>query len=500
MTMYHESELPKTPAFPAMAFPNCVKKLFKLLRRPSFWFIFLLLVLITIPQYAETLHQPRFLINIITDIGVSRHTFERIFYLAPIIWSGFLFHWKGVVVTSLAALICMLPRALFISPTPRDASLETGAVFIIGNVLAISFRALRRERDERVQLLKTQRALMASEERYRSLFENAHDAIWMQDMDGNILAANPATARMTCYDLDKLLRMNVRTFLSEEGLEHARAVRARLLQGEASVGAYDQRLVRPDGTEIFVRLSSSLIMRDGKPVAFQHIARDITQEKRMQENLHFYLRLVTRAQEEERQRISRELHDDTVQSLVVLSRKLDSLSSSLGDITEDKRQQIEELWEKTNEIMLGVRRLSRDLRPAALGSLGLMATLERLASDVSEYSGIATRVTVRGTPRRLPEEMELVLFRIVQEALRNVWRHSQASKANVDVEFQEGRLRITICDDGRGFKLPETIGDLTRSGKLGLVGMEERAILVGGKLNVRSQPGNGTVVTIELPA
>ena len=112
----------------------------------------------------------------------------------------------------------------------------------------------------------------------------------------------------------------------------------------------------------------------------------------MQENLRFYLQQATRAQEEERKRISHELHDDTIQALVVLSRQLDALASSSKGLSEETRLRLEELWQQTNNIMQGVRRLSQDLRPAALDRLGLLAALEWLASDVAEYSGIATKV------------------------------------------------------------------------------------------------------------
>ncbi len=103
-----------------------------------------------------------------------------------------------------------------------------------------------------------------------------------------------------------------------------------------------------------------------------------------------------------------------------------------------------------------------------------------------------------GNERRLPEEVELVLFRITQEAMRNVWRHSQATKAEITIEFGEEKARITISDNGKGFIPPDKIGDLARDGKLGLAGMQERAQLVGGTMTVQLQPGKGTSITIEL--
>ena len=103
-----------------------------------------------------------------------------------------------------------------------------------------------------------------------------------------------------------------------------------------------------------------------------------------------------------------------------------------------------------------------------------------------------------GKERRFPEEVELVLFRITQEALRNVWRHAHATKAEITVEFGEGKTRLTVSDNGKGFNLPEKIGDLARDGKLGLAGMRERVQLIGGTLTAQSQQGKGTSITVEV--
>ena len=474
----------------------------KVVCKPGFWLILVLLVLITLPYYEEALEHPAFLTQLTANLGLTRHAFERVLYLAPIVWAGFLFGWRGAFITSLVAIALMLPRAIFISLYPTDAIFETGAVFIIGNVLAISFDSLRKERKYRTQLEVAHQELQASEQRFRELFENAHDAIWLHDLDGNFITANKAAEKLSGYSMEELCKMNVKSFLSDESLNLARHIRSKLLQNEPVEQPYEQRLIKKDGSEAVVQLATSLVFDRSEPAAFQHIARDITEQKRMQENLRFYLQQVTKAQEEERKRISHELHDETVQALVVLSRQLDTLTSGDKGLPEDSRHRLEEIWKQTDDIIREVRRLSQDLRPAALDRLGLLPALEWLASEVTEYSGIVTKVNILGKQRRLPEEVELVLFRITQEALRNVWRHSQASKAEIKVEFEQSKTRITVSDNGEGFNLPDKIGDLARDGKLGLAGMQERAQLVGGTLMVQSRPGGGTSisVTVESPA
>jgi PAS domain S-box-containing protein len=483
----------------AVKFRLSTNQVTNIIRRPGFWFIVIILVLITIPHYAEAMQLPSFLSQITEDFGLARHAFERVLFLAPIVWAGFLFGWKGAFVTSLVALGCMLPRAIFISDYPKDALLETGAVFVVGNVLSISFASLRREREYRRQLETTQHELKTSEERYRQLFENAHDAIWIHDLEGNFVTVNRATETLTGYSQAELSRMNVKSFLSEESLELAHEIRRKLLNNEAVEQPYEQRIFRRDGSEAYIQLATSLVLDKGKPVAFQHIARDITEQKRMNENMRFYLQEATRAQEEERKRISHELHDDTIQSLVVLSRQLDSLATGNEGISAESRARLEELLKQTDNIVQGVRRLSQDLRPAALDRLGLLPAVQWLASEVTKYSGIATKVNIIGKEHRLPEEVAIALYRVTQEALRNVWRHSGATSADITFEFSDKKTRITVSDNGKGFELAEQVGDLAKHGKLGLAGMQERVQLMGGTLEVKSQPGKGTTITIEAP-
>ncbi|MFC1967652.1 ATP-binding protein [Chloroflexota bacterium] len=359
-------------------------------RRPGFWLILAILAVLTLTHYSEVLKfYPSSLLPLITDLGLDRHAFERVLFLAPIVWAGFLFGWRGALFTSLAALVCMLPRAVFISLYTVDALFETGAVFIIGNVLAVSFSSLRKERE------------------YRNRLE----------------------------------------------------------------------------------------------IAQQEQQKAAEELKAMQQNLRYYLQQATRAQEEERKRISHELHDDTIQALVVLSRQLDALATGDKGLSKENRLCLEDLWQQTDNILRGVRRLSQDLRPAALDRLGLLPALEWLAANVSEHSGIATRVSVVGKERRVSEEVAIALFRITQEAMRNAWRHSGTKSIAITVEFNDNsKVRITVSDDGKGFIIPGNIADMARDGKLGLTGMQERAQLVGGTLSMKSQPGKGTIVAVELQA
>jgi two-component system, NarL family, sensor histidine kinase DegS len=474
-------------------------RIVKTLRNPGFWLLLAVMALITIPYYRESLPHPSFITRLTADLGLTRHAFERILYLAPIVWAGFMFGWRGAFYISLAALACMLPQVIFMSDSPGSSLLETASVFVLGNVISISFAFLRREREYRKQLEVTQQDLKVSEERYRSLFENAIDGIWIHDLEGNFTSFNRASEKIIGYSRDEIFKMNAKDFLSQESLDLAHQIRRKLLKNEPVEQPYEQRVFRRDGSEIYIQLSTSVVMDKGKPVGFQNIARDISEQKRMNENLHFYLQQATRAQEEERKRISHELHDDTIQSLVALSRQLDALASGDKGLSDEVHQRLEELWKQTDSILQGVRRLSQDLRPAAIDRLGLLPAIQWLASEVSKYSGIETKVDVIGKEHRLPEEGAIALFRITQEALRNVWRHSGATTAEITIEFSDKSTRITVKDNGKGFVLAGKVGDLAKEGKLGLAGMQERAQLVGGMIGVQSETGKGTTITVEAP-
>jgi len=215
-----------------------------------------------------------------------------------------------------------------------------------------------------------------------------------------------------------------------------------------------------------------------------------------QESLKSYARQVTQAQEDERLRIARELHDETAQELVLLSRKLEQLKSRVGS---DRVQEIDGLLTMTRGTIQAVRRYSRDLRPSVLDDLGLRAAIEMVVEDTGHRLPKGASIQITGRERRLDGPLELALFRIAQEALRNVEKHSAATMATVELDFGANEIRLAVSDDGQGFSAARNVSELIRSGKLGLVGMKERAELVGGTFELRSDPGTGTLISVRVP-
>jgi signal transduction histidine kinase len=185
--------------------------------------------------------------------------------------------------------------------------------------------------------------------------------------------------------------------------------------------------------------------------------------------------------------------------LASLSRDLASLSTDESKLPPDLVEHLQKLHTLADSALEGVRRFSQDLRPSILDDLGLIPALEWLQSNLERQYTIKTSISIKGTRRRLTPEKELILFRIAQEALSNARRHSEASAVSMSVDIDEMAFTLIISDDGRGFNIPERASELLQSGKLGIVGMRERARLVGGTLIVQSEPGKGTTVTLRVP-
>jgi signal transduction histidine kinase len=217
------------------------------------------------------------------------------------------------------------------------------------------------------------------------------------------------------------------------------------------------------------------------------------------ENMRFYARRITYAQESERKRIARELHDDTIQSLIALTRHMEALSTSEEPLPEAAAKRIRMLQAETGEMIRRVRRFSQDLRPSILDDLGLLPTLEELTADLNRENGLEAIFRLQGERRRLSSEVELTLFRIAQEALNNVRKHAQAKRVLTTVVMSDGSVKLTVQDDGKGFVPPTLTDHPSVTSGLGLIGMHERARLLGGTLVVDSAPGEGTRVVVNVP-
>ena len=381
---------------------------------------------------------------------------------------------------------------------------------VVGTLCALSHTVKDFTKDEEQLLiligaelgLAVERAALSDEKeragkRFKELFEKAHDAIWVQDMDGKILDANQAMADFTGWRRERLIGGDVIRSLRPQALELAREVRRKLLAGINVEQPYEQKITRRDGTEAIIMLTTSLIKEEGKPAVFQHISRDVTREKKLAENLRLYAQQITRTQEDERKRIARELHDDSIQALIILSRGIDELISEQSKRSKVIRP-LEDVRAEVDKIISQVRRFTQDLRPPTLDYLGLIPAVRELISQFEHQSNIKTEFKIIGEEKHFAPEAEMLVYRIIQEALNNIWRHSEAMTALVSIEFEKDGTTVKIKDDGKGFVIGEDLR-FVEAGKIGLAGMQERADLLGGNLSIQSNVGRGTLVTLLVP-
>jgi PAS domain S-box-containing protein len=226
--------------------------------------------------------------------------------------------------------------------------------------------------------------------------------------------------------------------------------------------------------------------------------RLLDQARAMQEQLRRLSRGILHAQEEERKRISRELHDVVGQAAVGINLHLEVLSRESAGKSQVRRSRIAKTKELLADLVEVVHEFSRELRPPMLDDLGLAPALKSLAKDFSLRTGIDVVLTSSAATERLPNATTTVLYRVAQEALTNVAKHARASRAEIRFEESPGIVRMEVADDGRAFEVKRVLVG-RRNRRLGLLGMRERVEMVGGVFSVESSPGEGTRVRADVP-
>jgi signal transduction histidine kinase len=223
----------------------------------------------------------------------------------------------------------------------------------------------------------------------------------------------------------------------------------------------------------------------------------VDQLRRYRSDIQNYVVSILNSQEDERKRIARELHDETAQALIVLGRHIE-MAEELSE-KEELTAQLEDLRDMVDDTLQGVRRFTGDLRPPLLEELGLPRTLELLGARTENEEAFTVNVVINGEPRQLLPELELGLYRLAQESLSNVRKHAQATHVELTLTYRPEAIELKTSDDGIGFEVPIDTVDLIKSGRLGLMGIYERARLFGGRAAISSAPHQGTQVTVMIP-
>jgi signal transduction histidine kinase len=277
---------------------------------------------------------------------------------------------------------------------------------------------------------------------------------------------------------------------AREANTHFGHLNQTLRRRSADLAVSNRRLKR----EILRRKSVEESLRNSE----RHYSRLLEQSQRMQEQLRQLTRQLLLAQEEERKKISRELHDEIAQTLTGINVRLAALKTSATHNTRGLQNKIasaQRMVEKSVDI---VHRFARELRPTVLDDLGLIPALHSYVKTFSKQTGVHVRLTIYAGVEKLDNARRTTLYRVAQEALTNVARHAEASVVDVSIEKLSNRISMKIQDDGKSFQVDRVL-QAKKNRRLGLLGMRERVEMVGGNFHVESLPGKGTIISAKIP-
>jgi len=340
-----------------------------------------------------------------------------------------------------------------------------------------------------------QEALRESEERYRQMFEkNRAVKLLIDPESGAIVDANPAAAHFYGYSVEQLKKMNI-SHINILSIEQIKLEMTRAATEDRFHFFFHHRLASGEIRD--VEVYSSPLSLHGRKLLFS-IIHDITERNRAEEARRDLLRRLVAAQEEECRRISHELHDQMGQHLVALKLALRSIEESLQSGLLDFRL-IKQAQGIADRIDRDVDRLVLGLSPPSLEDLGLCAVLSQYVKELSEPGNIKIDFHSSGfDERRLPLNIEIALYRVVQEALTNALKHAKATHVSVILERRSAKVLAVIEDNGCGFDIDSVRRNSGRKRSLGLLGMEERVNLIGGRLNIESTLGEGATVFVHI--
>jgi len=337
-----------------------------------------------------------------------------------------------------------------------------------------------------------------NEERFQWIFQNVPVGIAIEELAGNLLFVNPALCSMLDYSSGELVGTRFGDLAPRGSGEADSLLFSRLKDGILEHYKIEEELRRKDGTSIWGRVDVSILSRRPKeaPLVIRMV-EDITARKygdeellRTRSELEQLAGHLIQAQEEERHRISRELHDDIAQKVSLLAIEVDSLTQSLANSGCDKElENISGLKTEMDDLANDVHSLSHRLHSTRLHHLGLRSAIEELTKQISKQHQISINVSTFGRDDLLPPDVSLCLFRVTQEALNNAVRHGHARVIYIELNVDRSEASLQISDSGIGFNISGS------EGGIGLVSMRERLRMLGGEFSVQSREGQGTLIT-----
>ena len=413
--------------------------------------------------------------------------------LPLLLWAAIRFGSAGNSL-AIAALVCVSFWRAYRGDGPftQDSSItkvESMQLFwILLTVPLMPLAAMIQERNFASQ------ALAESENRFRQLFEQASVGVALESLEGKLAIVNPAFCTMLGYSEAELHEMSCVQISHPDDLAAEEPLLRELWAGTRSSYQIDKRFFRSDGTIVWGRVSVSLLKpQDGSQPFIIGMLRDISPLKQRDEELVTLTGRLIEAQEDERRRISRELHDDIGQQAAAIAADLCVLREAIARGSSDSASGLADMVSQlATELSTSIHKLSHDLHSSRLQYLGLASALKDLCDKLGAQHHLTIELSVDCQVDRLPEPVELCLFRIAQEALSNVVKHSGGTTALVKVAMFGKAISLCVADDGIGFDTASARGGI------GLTSMRERLRLVGGELFIKSSSDTGTEVLAEI--
>jgi PAS domain S-box-containing protein len=345
---------------------------------------------------------------------------------------------------------------------------------------------------------RAEESLRKSEEQYRNIFKNIQDVYYEVTLDGIIIETSPSIEDVSLYKREEVIGKSL-TDIYVDPKNRDEFLKELLKNGK--VTDYEALLTDKNGSQTYCSITAKLVRdKQGNPVKIIGSLRNISDRKRAEEMIHALTSELMKSQENERQRISRDLHDNVAQELSAVKIGFETLFDHQPAIPPEIRQRVSEMSRTLQESIKAVRDVSYDLRPPALDEMGLVETLVHYCNDFSEDNGINVDFHSAGMKDlNLDFDTEINLYRLIQEGLTNIKKHADAEHVTVRLVAAFPNIILRIEDNGKGFDVQKRMATLTKEKQMGIRSMEQRAKLLQGEMEIQSKPMQGTKIFITLP-
>jgi PAS domain S-box-containing protein len=350
--------------------------------------------------------------------------------------------------------------------------------------------------------------LRASQTRLRSIFYGAAIGIALLESDGQIIETNPGLSKITGYNNEELRTFFLKDIFIQPSAGKIKALYSKMIEGRQDYFQIEERINHKSGSTLWIRLTASIYIENSAQIKFAvALFEDITERKQAEEALRLSeerLRQLSRktldAQENERKLLAQEIHDSIGGSLAAIKFGLEEKLDNMPSNPPENEISLEKIVTMVQETIRETRRISAHLRPSMLDDLGLFPTIDWLCREFEKlYPEIHLLRKIDIQEDDIAEPLKVVIYRVLQEALNNVAKHSEAEVVKLSLSRVGGNVELNIVDDGRGFNMEKTISKIDPMSGYGLTGMIDRAEICGGKLDIMSKTGQGTTIRLTLP-